>query len=585
MIKITNDDLEVVNQKIWEPRIQIDVYDEDNKLLDSIQGGIISGSASINSESDIRRTFNIDVIPKKQFRVEVSKDGLIWINRTIKLQIGIYNRRTKRYNWYKQGSYVFTNTSATYDATNNQLSINCSDFMSKLDGTKNGQLGALTTVFPAYEENEETGEVIKYNIIREAVITVLKQLAHITDYNVDDIGEYKAMPQYNSDYEKYREENPLWNTIPYDLEFSAGCSILSILTTFRDLYPNYEMFFDENGTFVCQMIPSNYYDDISIPYEFIKKILISENTSIDLTTVRNICEVWGEVLDIDFYTEDCTLSGNSYVCNVESYDERYYNGDLVAIRVPATNPENCTLNINNLGDIIVYDENTEKPIEKQQLEANKVYVFKIKVKRENKEDIIKAYLLGQWQPHGMNVLVDGSTSTEDYITSDGRTVKKYSKEYFQDLYNCESVEFTIIPNSPFTVQKLGEILDVKTGGEYENITSDSLALARAEWENWKNCRLTDSISITTKFVPFADVNIKVSYRRSDLSQEHQYIVKSVSHDFNSFTTTWNLYRFYPLYADTLKEMGTHKVLSAYSHGVLSKYTHEQLMEFIDGGEY
>lgn len=585
MIRITNDDLEVVNQRIWEPRIQIDVYDEDNKLLDSIQGGIIGGSSSINSESDIRRTFNIDVIPRKQFRVEVSKDGLIWINRTIKLQIGLYNRRTKRYNWYKQGSYVFTNTSATYDATNNQLSINCSDFMSKLDGTKNGQLGALTTIFPAYEENEETGEVIKYNIIREAVITVLTQLAHIKDYNVDDIGEYKAMPQYNSDYIKYREENPLWNTIPYDLEFSAGCSILSILTTFRDLYPNYEMFFDEEGTFVCQMIPSNYYDDISIPYEFIKKILISENTNIDLTTVRNICEVWGEVLDVDFYTEDCRLSGNSYVCNVESYDERYYNGDLVAIRVPATNPENCTLNINNLGAIIVYDENTEKPIEKQQLEVNKVYVFKIKVKRENEENIIKAYLLGQWQPHGMNVLVDGSTSTETYTTSTGKEVAKYSEEYFKDLYNCESVQFTIIPNSPFTVQKLGEILDVKTGGEYENITSDSLALARAEWENWKNCRLTDSISITTKFVPFADVNIKVSYRRSDLSKEEQYIVKSVSHDFNSYTTTWNLYKFYPLYADTLREMGTHKVLSAYSHGVLSKYTHEQLLEFIDGGEY
>ena len=585
MIRITNDDLEVVNQRIIEPRIQIDVYDEDNKLLDSIQGGIISGSSSINSESDIRRTFNIDVIPNKQFRVEVSKDGLIWINRTIKLQIGIYNRRTRKYNWYKQGSYVFMNTSATYDATNNQLTLNCSDFMAKLDGTKNGQLGALTTIYPAYEEDEETGEPIKYNIIRDAVITTITQLGHITDYNVDDIGEYKAMPQYNPDYEKYREENPLWNTIPYDLEFSCGCSILSILTEFRDLYPNYEMFFDENGTFVCQMIPSNYYDDISIPDEFLRKILISENTTIDLSTIRNICEVWGQVIDTEFYTEDCTLSGTSYVCNVEAYEEKYYNGDLVAVKVPVTNPEHCTLNINDFGDIGIYDENTDEEITKEQLEANTVYVFKIKIKRENGQDITKAYLLGHWQAHGMNVLVDGSTSTEDYITSDGRTVKKYSLEYFQDVYGCESVQFTIIPNSPFTVQKLGEILDVKTGGEYENITSDSLALARAEWENWKNCRLTDAITITTKFCPFADVNIKVSYRRSDLDQEYQYIVKSVSHDFSSFTTTWNLYRFYPLYMDTLKEMGTYKVLSNYSYGVLSKYTHEQLMEFIDGGEY
>lgn len=583
MIRITKEDLDLIKQKIMEPKIKIDVYDEDNKLLDSIHGGIIGGSSSINSESDVRRTFNIDVIPHKQFRVEVSNDGLIWINRTVKLQIGLYNRRTKKYNWYKQGSYVFMNTSATYDATNHQLTLNCSDFMAKLDGTKNGQLGALLISYPAYEEDEETGEPIKYNIIRDAVITTITQLGHIKDYNVDDIGEYKAMPQNNPDYEKYREENPLWNTIPYDLEFNSGCNILSILTTFRDLYPNYEMFFNEEGTFVCQMIPSNYYDDIIISDDFIKKILISENTDIDLSTVRNICEVWGQVIDTEFYTEDCTLSGSTYICNVEAYDEKYYNGDLVAVKVPESNPESCYININNLGRIGIYDENTDKEITEGQLEANTVYVFKIKVKRENGVDITKAYLLGHWQAHGMNVLVDGSTSTEDYTTSDGRIVKKYSKEYFQDVYNCESVEFAIIPESPFTVQKLGEILDVKTGGEYENITSDSLALARAEWENWKNSRLTDSITITTKFVPFADVNIKVSYKRHDLDQEYQYIVKSVSHDFSSFTTTWNLYRFYPLYMDGI-EIGSHKVFSDYSYNTLSRYSHEELMELIDENE-
>lgn len=583
MIRITKEDLDLIKQKIMEPKIKIDVYDEDNKLLDSIHGGIIGGSSSINSESDVRRTFNIDVIPHKQFRVEVSNDGLIWINRTVKLQIGLYNRRTKKYNWYKQGSYVFMNTSATYDATNHQLTLNCSDFMAKLDGTKNGQLGALLISYPAYEEDEETGEPIKYNIIRDAVITTITQLGHIKDYNVDDIGEYKAMPQNNPDYEKYREENPLWNTIPYDLEFNSGCNILSILTTFRDLYPNYEMFFNEEGTFVCQMIPSNYYDDIIISDDFIKKILISENTDIDLSTVRNICEVWGQVIDTEFYTEDCTLSGSTYICNVEAYDEKYYNGDLVAVKVPESNPESCYININNLGNIGIYDENTDKEITEGQLEANTVYVFKIKVKRENGVDITKAYLLGHWQAHGMNVLVDGSTSTEDYTTSDGRIVKKYSKEYFQDVYNCESVEFAIIPESPFTVQKLGEILDVKTGGEYENITSDSLALARAEWENWKNSRLTDSITITTKFVPFADVNIKVSYKRHDLDQEYQYIVKSVSHDFSSFTTTWNLYRFYPLYMDGI-EIGSHKVFSDYSYNTLSRYSHEELMELIDENE-
>ncbi len=585
MIQITNDDLRTTFQKNITIKVQIDVYDDlTKKLIDSVSGSI-SGSSSISAESDIRRTFNISVIPDKKLRTTVSENGLIWMNRMAKLKIGIYDCRLKDFRWYKQGDYYFMDTSATYDITNNQLTLNCSDRMCKLDGTKNGQLGALTTIFPAYKENKETGEVIEYYYIRNALITVLRQLARITDYNVDDIGEYKGMPDYNEDYEKYREENPLWNTIPYDQEFSCGCSILSILTTFRDLYPNYEMFFDESGTFVCQMIPSCYKDDITFTNSYLQKILISENTSIDLSSVRNMCEVWGQTIDADFYTEDCTLSGNCYVCNIEGYEEKYYNGDLIAIKIPVTNPENCTININGFGALEVCDETVDGKIIKGQLEANTVYVFKIKKKRENKQDVTKAYMLGHWQAHGMNVLTDGTKSKETYTTFDGRVVSRYSKEYFQDVYNCESVEFTVIPNSPFTIQKLGEILDVKTGGEYENITSDSLALARAEYENWKNSRLTDSITITTKLCPFADVNIKVSYKRSDVNTVEQYIVKSISHDWSGGTTTWELMRFYPLYSDLLKEQGTHKVLSEYSHGVLSKYTHEQLSQFVAGGGY
>ena len=96
---------------------------------------------------------------------------------------------------------------------------------------------------------------------------------------------------------------------------------------------------------------------------------------------------------------------------------------------------------------------------------------------------------------------------------------------------------------------LGEILDVKTGGEFENIGSDSYAMARAEYENWVNARLTDNISITTKLCPFADVNIKVAYRRKDINVVNHYLVKSLSHDISGGTTTWTLMRFYALYKD------------------------------------
>lgn len=578
MYVVTQEDLSLIlstSVSKQAPKIKIEVLEND-KLVGVING-IVGGTMNISAESDIRRTCNFTVCPTLVEKLRLTEDSLLWLNKDIRIEAGLYDARKKDYKFYKMGTYVYTDTSGTYDATTNQLSINCSDFMKKLDGTKNGQIGALQTLYPAYEENKETGEVIKYNYIRNAIITTLEQLANIKKHQVDDIGEYKANPDYNSEWEQYRIEHPLWNTIPYDQEFPCGCSILSILTAFRDLYPNYEMFFDENNTFICQMVPSCYEDNIFLDYTFIKRVLISENTTVDMTSVRNVCEVWGKVIETDYYTENCSYSNNIYSCNIESCGD-YYNGDIVSIKVPSVNAASAQININNFGSVTIYDANTEVPIGKDRLNANGIYSFKISKKRINQQTILKAYLLGQWQPHALSVLTNGKEGEE--VEVQGIRAKKYSMEYFKAKYNCETVELNIITNSPFTVQNLGEILDVKHDGEYENITSDDLALSRAHWENWKNCRLTDNITITTALLLFMDVNVKVSYKPSDSDVCKQYIVKSVSHDFSAFTTTITMCRFYPLYEAPLNERGTHKALSYYSHEYLSKFTHEELTTIV-----
>ncbi len=546
---ITARDLKLMLQKPQHFLLKMEVLKDDGKtVLDTLKGTLVGGTASIDSSSSVRRTFSASFIPTLYDRndAKIDKDGLVWLNKEIRLSVGILDIRSKEYIYYPLGHYVYTSTSASYDAATNQVSITCSDYMSKLDGTKNGQIGALTTKIPAYEENEETGEVIKHNIIREAIITILKQLGGINHYMVDDVGEHKALPQNNGNWQEYRNQNPLWNAIPYDLEFPSGCTVLSILEKLRDLYPNYEMFFDEHNVFICRMTPSCYSDDIIFSNEFIQSICISESTNIDMTKVRNICEVWGKVIDADFYTEECEYQDNIYHCPVNGYDEKYYSGDTIAVRIPCPNAANPKLNVNGLGAIDILDENTDSPISGSVLEKDAVFVFKIKSKRVDGQTVFHAYLLGHWQAHGMNVLTDG-TAGDDCPLPDGTVCKKYSKKYFQAKYSCESIEFEIIPDSPFTVQKLGEILDVKSGDEYERITSDSLALSRAKWENWKNSRLNDSITLTTNLVPFYDVNIKLLYQNSNSDRPEQYIIKSVSHDFSSGTSTLSLMKFYPLY--------------------------------------
>ena len=381
--QITQEDLVLVLSQSASPRLdlKIEVLDQNQKIMETIHG-VVTGSMSVSGESEVRRTASLTVQPTITEKLKLTEDSLLWLNKDIRIFIGLYNCRTKQYKYYPLGYYVYTDTSGSYDAVSNSLSINCADFMKKLDGTKNGQLGPLLISYPAYKENTETGEVIEYYTIRGAVIETLENLAHITKHRIDDIGEYKAMPEYNDSWQQYREENETWNTIPFDQEFSSGCSVLSILTAFRDLYPNYEMFFDmDTNTFICQLKPMCYEDDLYLDNSFLQKVLISESTSVDMTSVRNICEVWGKVIETDFYSEECTYSNHTYSASIAGYEDGYFNGDVIALKIPAANQAGSQLNINQLGAVPICSEADDTPIAENELKSGNVYAFKIKRSR------------------------------------------------------------------------------------------------------------------------------------------------------------------------------------------------------------
>lgn len=685
---IQESDKRLIKQNVLNLRVRIDVYDKDSVYIDTLECGLVSGTCNIDAASDIRRTASFVLIPMKKVNTLIEEDSMIWINRNIVLSIGIQRHRDGEYIWYRQGWYLIQTYNSTYDATNNQLTINCCDWTAKLDGTKNGQLGALVNSFPAYEEYYEgsennylfddvsysdgiysvtledyseyksgvymvlkiptdnegldafrinelkalpiinqitekpipkgilkagyyysllistentailsnqipleeiyDGAPLNYFIIKDGVETALIKLGGIKEYQLDDIGEYQAMPQYNPDYLTYREENPLWNNIPYDLEFTVGDNVLSILNAFRDLFPNYEMFFDTDNTYVARMIPSAIEDDPWLTNDFLQEILISENFSIDTTTVRNVAEVFGASLDTDYTANSCELTDENYTIDVDEYGDKYYTGDYIAIAFDVTNPNNATISIHTtytdkeghevtttLEPLTLLDELTGKSLAAGTIEPEALYVCKIKTRIENGYPVKHFYFLSQYQPQAINVLTDGTVSDEDYECSDGRIVKKYSMDYFKDFYNCRIVSFTVDSTSAFTIQKLGVLFAVYSGGEFENIESDSRALARAEYENWKTARLTDSITITTKICPFLDVNKKVSFKRSDKEIPEDYIIQSVSHDAAGGTSSITMYRFRSLYKEQI-ETETYDDLLDKTHDSLSIYTHNEL---------
>lgn len=646
---ITGEDYRLIAQKIIETIIKIDIYDDYEHYLDSVLCGVISCSVSINSESDVRRTASLELIPLKKSNTIISEDGLIWINRNIKLSIGIKDLYTNEYRYYKMGTYIIMSPSSSYDETTNVLSLSLSDWTAKLDGSRNGNLGQLKIVYPAYNDyfttnwvetaknegvnvnnpialmnwaknnpndeyhnklTESTNSTVinavfqlmtnsnlsqsqkdqymsvinqvypsaildefrtiisdepvvitairEYSIIREAMATCVGQLAFIKDRNIDEIGESKGMPYHfpGWDYLSYRKNNYFWNKIPYDLEFDKGCTVWQIITTMRDLYEKYQCYFDINNTFCCELAPRGYDEIVTFDNSFLQSILISENTTINFDEVKNVTEVWGAIFETDWFAfSDVSFNGSTYSANISGYTDEthtnYYNGDMIAIKIPQNNRGQCYININSLGNIPVYDENYEIPIngtsDTMNLNAGETYVFKIVKRRENGIDITRAYLLGQYQSHAMCVLTDGTTG-EEYTTTGGVTVAKYSKEYFKKVYNVDNVYMDVVPDSPFTIQKLGVIL--KVYDDETNIQSCATALETARQENYRSSRLTDNISLTTKLVPCADVNQKVEYQRSDMDAPQEYLVTSISHDIAGGTTNWTLVKYYPLYIDT-----------------------------------
>ncbi len=90
-------------------------------------------------------------------------------------------------------------------------------------------------------------------------------------------------------------------------------------------------------------------------------------------------------------------------------------------------------------------------------------------------------------------------------------------------------------------------MQVLSGNDYEQIYTTDLARQRAEYEAWKAGRLTDSITVETRLIPFLDVNMKITYKSLRTGQVDTYIVDKISHSFDTFTTTIEMHKFYTTY--------------------------------------
>lgn len=488
MRAVTQRDIDVLMQSSREVFVKIQLLNDRYQVLDELQGDVIDGDVNIDAESNIRRTCNLELYVRDR-SLFVGEKRKIWLDKTVRLYYGIRHQRTREILWYPLGVYLFNEQSYEYSAVTHTLSVSCVDRMSGLTGLRDGQIGGVPTEIPAG------------SLIRDSMISAVTQLGGVQDYLIEDVGK----------------------EVPYDLSFPTGASVYDIVVKLRDLYPGWETFFNLDGAFVCQPVPTLESDPVLYDDTLLRPLVISEMLTNSFSAVRNVTEIWGKTIDAGRYADASTYSGNCYRISLDGFALEEYA--TVGFRVDAANAASPSLQINALASCPIVDDEGA-PLRAGVMLAGKSYV--VKYRRG------QFIFLGQFQIHAIAKEVSAMPSAA-----------AIAKDKAENL--CDNISYVVNPESPYTVEKLGEIRQVLSGGEYEDIYSDSLCIQRAEYENWKSTRLQDGMTLEMMGIPWLDVNQKLRYTSGSIGAEAQYITKSVSLSLRSGRQTVGCVRFYPLY--------------------------------------
>lgn len=717
----TNQDIEVLKQRIKNVFIKINILNKDLSVIDSLVGQTISDNYSLNVDSDIRRTYNLTLNVNKEYDV-LSIYKKIWIDKLFQIFLGVEDIRNSEILWYPFGVFTFDQATYTINETSYTLQLNCLDLVSLLNGTLSGQIFGTGLIIPAYDEEKE-----QPNKVRDVLIDTITQLGGIKKYNIELMDK----------------------DIPYDLEFGIGATIWEIITTLRDLYPGWETFFDVDGTFVCQPIPTTEEEIPLLDEQVFKGLVIDETTGYDMSTIRNITKVYGRTLDTDYYSDSVTTSSeenNSNIFKVEPDDiDNFSIPNLTGIRTtfltkitPPSTYNNLYMYIKNKSDMyklnvlknkllddnyyfvrwhyeysnislasrenwfeipnnyfvtknISYEEITNEQGEKELyynitideefnylefengkynnylilnnipksnetinkifikineqqpilistklinqndntgsvanflFKQNNTYILNRKLINDKIYDEIKempntniinntttnflnkityttqisSLTLNNNTTIGIKIPINSSVApllnlngttykltdindnelNENELIAERSYVFKYNKtkntfvlqgqwqimaiaketkKYWteeekqkdKELESCDNIIYITNPDSPYTIEDIGELRQVLSGGEYDNIYADDLALERAEYENWKATRLNDNVSINIISIPWLVGNEKISYSRQKIDTVDEYIIKQINGSITNWTQTITMSKFYPLY--------------------------------------
>lgn len=273
-LTIGSNEIFLIKQPIQRRYTKVIVMNRRWNTLGTIKGRVISGNISIDASSDIRRTASLTMVVDYLSRDVVAS---ITMDTYIQIKCGIENNNTTEVSWYDQGIFIVNQSGYSFDPTTRTLNLSLSDLMLDLTGGRAGILHAYTSLV----KNKQRIDDVMKNVLK---------LAGFETYNIAPVGVQRNVSSFLSEEPKETDF-----MVPYDKDFSVGVSAYDILSWLVSLYPFYEMYFDLNGTFVCdRLLPDGDGTMVALDDATLRGITIKEDKSIDWTGVKNHIEVWGK---------------------------------------------------------------------------------------------------------------------------------------------------------------------------------------------------------------------------------------------------------------------------------------------------
>ena len=495
-------DLELLRSHNKHVRVKATLLDDNYNEVENITGRVKSAPYDIAGDSAIRRTCSLTLsVPKKdQINLDFERT---WIKRMVRLSCGISNRLASddEFTWYPLGTMLMVDSNSLYNATTQEIKMSLVDLMAALTDSRGSQMG-LGMKFPAGSS------------VRGALIAVVTEFSPYKRYNI---------PEFE-------------DTIPYDIVIEAGRYPYDALKEILDLFPYYEMFYDNEGIFTVQKIPMKIEDPVDMGSSFLDDMLISESRSVKFTDIKNTTEIWGRSLDALYTALTCTSNGARYDLFIDSTFKELVVGETYSFVPDLVSAGGQSVKIQDTPEYMIYKESGTgafTAIESGAMHAGIPYVIRFSGD--------KFVLQGELEIH---VIVQ--TITEE--PSQGVI------DEFKRSNACRDVRWLVSPDCPFacvlepTTKRIDrEIRQVLQNGEYSNIYTTELAFERACYENWLKTRLQDVVEYEMLLIPWIDVNDKVEFTSPVSGEIGTFIVQNVSFDFRRWTMTVRMSRFYPYY--------------------------------------